>query len=355
MSVYQSETYCRDIETVLKSIQIGRLCNKTVLVTGASGLVCSAVVDILLFANRKEKTNIRIWAAGRSIAELQKRFSPFSEKDGLFFAEYDPETFVPPEQDMDYLICGAGPSSPDLYVKRPVDTMIANFVGTKRILDYAKECAAAKTVFISSSEVNGTRTGNQPLREDTYGIIDPLRVRSSYAMAKKAAETLCISYKEQYGCNVCIVRPGHIYGPTARKGDERVSSAFAFDAVSGKDLVMRSSGNQIRSYCYCLDCASAILFILMNGENGECYNISNRDSIVSIREMAEIYSKAAGVRAVVAEESKPERQDNPMQNSSLDAEKLEDLGWRGLFSAQAGMTHTIRILSEMQRERNGRD
>ena len=68
---------------------------------------------------------------------------------------------------------------------------------------------------------------------------------------------------------VSIVRPGHIYGPTATRKDNRVSTAFAYNASDGKDIIMKSDGAQIRSYCYMLDCASAILYVLLKGKKGK--------------------------------------------------------------------------------------
>jgi len=144
-----------------------------------------------------------------------------------------------------------------------------------------------------------------------------------------------------------IVRPGHIYGPTARRQDSRVSSAFAYDAADGKDLVMKSDGAQIRSYCHALDTATAMLAVLLLGETGEAYNISNPDAICSIREMAELLAKEAGVKTSFAEPTAEEKTAfNPMNNSSLNSEKLEGLGWKGIFDAETGFAHTIRVIRE---------
>ena len=144
-----------------------------------------------------------------------------------------------------------------------------------------------------------------------------------------------------------IARPGHIYGPTAAATDNRVSSAWAYSAAQGKDIVMKSDGSQVRSYCYCLDCAAALLKILIKGDNARAYNISNPDSIISIREMAEILSGYAGI-ALKSEASTLEEQKgfNPMRNSSLEGTSLEALGWHACFDAETGLRHTVQILKE---------
>ena len=157
------------------------------------------------------------------------------------------------------------------------------------------------------------------------------------------------------GLKITIFRPGHIYGPTAGRSDNRVSSAWAFTAARGEDIVMKSDGAQIRSYCYAPDCASAILKVLFRGEAGHAYNISNPDSIISIREMGEILAKAGGVRLKKETAGAEEKRGfNPMSNSSLESGSLEGLGWRGCFSAEEGLTHTVEILKEVYgTERSG--
>ena len=166
--------------------------------------------------------------------------------------------------------------------------------------------------------------------------------RNAYASSKRAAETLCASYYKQYGVKSSIVRPGHIYGPTATKSDSRVGSSFAYSVAEGNDIVLKSEGKQIRSYCYTLDCATAILTVLLRGDPATAYNISNPSSIISIRELAGLYAKEGGVKLRFNQPSESEKAVfNPMDNSSLNSEKLEGLSWKGLFDAKTGTSHTI--------------
>ena len=159
---------------------------------------------------------------------------------------------------------------------------------------------------------------------------------------------MCVSYADEYKVEAVIIRPGHIYGPTAVESDNRVSSTWAYDVARGKDIVMKSDGNQIRSYCYCLDSASAIITVLLKGENVHAYNISNPNSIISIREMAEILAKSAGVQLKTELPTEAEKKGfNPMSNSSLDSTQLLELGWKGLFNAERGFSHTVEIIKEL--------
>lgn len=159
---------------------------------------------------------------------------------------------------------------------------------------------------------------------------------------------MCVSYYDEYGVESVIIRPGHIYGPTAVESDNRVSSAWAYDVARGNDIAMKSDGAQIRSYCYCLDSASAILKVLLKGEPVHAYNISNPDSIINIREMAEILVRNAGTELKMELPTEVEKKGfNPMSNSALDGTELLALGWKGKFGAERGFAHTVEIIKEI--------
>ena len=311
--------------------------NKTVFVTGASGLIGAAVVRELLLAGAS------VIAAGRSVARLKARLGTAF---GLSFQAYDATRNNEFSFKADYLILAASPASPNLFVERPVDVMLANSVAVNDLLEYAVRTKVQKVVYVSSSEVYGKLTPPVTgFTEEHFGEIDLSNARSSYAESKRAAELLCVSYAKQYGLDISIVRPGHVYGPTATEGDERVSSLWPRMAARGDDIVMKSDGTQLRSYVHCCDCASAILTVLEKGEPATAYNISNRGSVVSIKRLAEAISREAGVRLRLELPTGEEQKAfNPMPNSSLDATRLESLGWMARYSLEAGVRDTIETI-----------
>ena len=349
MNIYDSRLWISDLDETIASLpELEKLAGSRVLITGCTGLICSAVVDVLIRWNETHGEKIHILAGGRSEEKVAKRFAPFADKAWFSYLRYDAtSTENALDCACDYIIHGASNASPDKIVREPVETMLSNFIGIRFLLDQARENRAGRILYISSSEVYGRKEQDRPSRIDEYGWIDLLNPRSSYSIGKCAAETMCVSYNDEYGTDSVIIRPGHIYGPTALPQDNRVSSAWAYAVARGEDIVMKSDGSQIRSYCYCLDSASAILKVLLCGETSHAYNISNPDSIISIRDMAEILTKSAGVNLRLEVPSEAEKKGfNPMTNSSLDSTELLALGWKGLFDAERGFSHTMQILKD---------
>lgn len=314
------------------------MCNYSVLLTGATGLIGSAVAERLVSDSR-----CRVIAACRNISRVRDKFGYSGE-----CIYYDALTSVNFNINVDVIIHAAGLASPELFVSRPVETMMANVFGVKELLEYARRVQAKKVIYVSSSEVYGKAAPrNGGYREDDYGFVDVLDVRSSYPMGKRAAETLCVSYAKEYGVNVSIVRPGHIYGPTASPKDRRVSSAFAWQAARGEAIVMKSAGTSLRSYTHCDDCASAIMAVVEKGLPGEAYNIANRAGVCTIRQMAEIMADEGGVELRFENATEADAAAfNPMDNSCLDPTKLESLGWSGKIGYEDGFRQTVRRLRE---------
>ena len=349
MSIYNSKLWTSDLDEILETLgELHELAGKSIMITGCTGLICSAVVDILIRWNETHDEKITIFAAGRSLKKVVERFTSYCNEDWFKFVHYDASsmnnnlTFY-----CDYIIHGASNSSPNKILEEPVETMTSNFYGIKYLLDYARKKKTKRVLYISTSEVYGQKKHDKPSKINEYGGINILNSRSSYSIGKCAAETLCVSYYDEYGIESVIVRPGHIYGPTAVVTDNRVSSAWAYDAARGKDIIMKSDGAQIRSYCYCLDSASAILKVLLRGDVVQAYNISNPESVVSIRDIAESLAMLADVELKIKLPTNYEKNGfNPMSNSSLDSTELLNLGWRGLFDLVRGLSHTVEILKE---------
>ena len=339
-------SYWEDVKESLASIpDYHKLFGKTVFFTGGTGLIGSSIADQILWLNRNENAGIRLIMAARWPEEVWDRFNDASEKDGMEFYRYDATSMedVKVEGNIDYIIHAASNANPAIYMKEPVETILANLVGLNVMLRLAAEKKAEKLLYVSSSEVYGQKDSlTEPFEEGMYGYLDILNQRASYPSSKRAGESLIIAYGMEYGVNAVIVRPGHIYGPAITPGDNRASAEFTREALAGRDIVMKSKGEQLRSYCYSLDCASAMLTVLLEGENGNAYNISNPDAICTIRAIAEMIAKKAGVKVVFDIATEEEKKSySMMPNSALRSDKLEALGWKGMFTLEHGVERMI--------------
>lgn len=341
-----TDEYLADIKDVSLCIpEVETLRGKEIFITGATGLIGSAVADILLMLNKTDDYGMNIILAGRKPDGITARFPEFEEGRDYRFFEYDATKAVTELISADYIIHGASNADPARISAEPVETILANIMGLNSLLTAADRDRLKRILYISSSEIYGVNESFEPYREESLGYVDILNPRSSYPSSKRAAETLCIAYAEEYKVDALIVRPGHIYGPVIKLSDSRASAQFSLKAAKGEAIVMKSLGEQLRSYCHVLDCASAILAVLIKGENKNAYNISAKQAVVTIRQMAEAFAKAGNVDIVFDVPSDAERKSyNVMPCSALNSEKLEALGWKAEFDMTKGAEHTVRFL-----------
>ena len=346
----KSETYQRDLENALRgTIHIEVLFHKSILITGATGLIGSFLTDLLLYANRTRDAGVRIFALARDERRLRGRFGSATDAEGLHLLVQD--VTEPPRlpEPVDYMIHAAGDGYPAAFRTHPVETMMPALFGTYRLLEYAREHMTERPLrqflFVSSGEVYGNMTGEGcAFAEDDCGELDGLQVRSCYPMAKRCAETLCVSFWEQYRIPVVIARPGHTYGACTSAHDNRATAQFLHSASVGEDIVLHSAGEQMRSYTYVADCASALLTVLLNGEVGAAYNVANRESRVTIAEFAAVLAEEAGVGCMRREpDAAGKKELTPIARAVLDAARLEGLGWKGQYDIRRGIRAMLAI------------
>jgi nucleoside-diphosphate-sugar epimerase len=346
MNFYKSATYLSDLETAAaNSVGLSQLDGASILVTGATGTIGSFLVDLLILHNKKRHLGIKIYATSRSLKRLKDRFDA-AKTDDLIYVEHDickPISFDFP---VDFVIHAAGNAHPSAFCNDPVGTIWGNISGSYNLLEYARTHGAKRFLYLSSGEVYGQGDLSLDAFDETYsGAVDPTAPRSCYPASKRAAENLCASYTAQFGLETVISRPCHTFGAGMTDTDSRATAQFFRNALKNEDIVLKSAGNQLRSYCYVADCASALLTILTCGKSGEAYNIANPNARITIAGLAEIIAKTAGKKVIFAE---PDAVDlarrTPIAKQVLNSEKLQKLGWNGGFSIEKGVQHTLSIL-----------
>lgn len=342
----QSETYRGDLKNALKgTVNVQKLYHKSILITGATGLIGSFAADMLLYANRLEDAGIEIYLLARDEKRLRERFASSLVEKRLHFIAQNVVNPLKLKEPIDYIIHAAGDGFPAAFRQHPIETMMPVLFGTYQLLQYAKENELRKFLYVSSGEVYGKIVSERhAFTEEECGYLNSMSVRSCYPMAKRCAETLCASFGEQYHVPVSVVRPSHVYGACTSIHDNRATVQFLNDVIAGKNITLYSEGKQMRSYTYVADCVSGIFTVLINGIIGEAYNIANAVSRVTIAEFADILSKKAGTKCVMKAPDKNERQEQtPIEYAVLDSAKLEQLDWKGQYDIDSGIENMLRI------------
>jgi len=339
--------YEKDLSAAASALK-GRFNGKSVLITGATGLIGSFMVDTLAWLNETEGAGIRIYAAGRSEEGVIARFGDMTDEPYFYFVQYDARRPVKFDFTPDYVFHAACSAHPMAYATDPVGIMQANLIGTMQLLEYLRGLPDAGLVFLSTGETYGENPDlPDGFSETSHGYVDPMNPRSCYPESKRGAETLCASYAAQYGVNARVARLCHVYGPTITRDNSRADAQFLRKALAGEDIVMKSTGSQVRSFCYVADAVDALFTIMLDGENGNAYNVANRNSVASIREYAEVLANAGKVN--LAFDLPPEAEKagySKITRAVLNPAKLEAMGWQPEYSLEKGLEHTYIISAE---------
>lgn len=334
-----NETYLEDLRRICSADYLPwqQLSGKTVLVTGATGLVGSNVVNALLYQGMSEPDPCRVIALVRN---REKAASIFRQQlldcpGRLIFAEGDITSPIALPGQVDYIIHGASQTASVEFVRHPVETIETAVWGTRHLLELAREKQAASFVYLSSMEAYGSPHTEQPLREDAPACFDTMSPRSCYPESKRMCEALCCAYAQEYRVPAKVVRLAQTFGPGVPKEDTRVFVDFSRKALKGEDIVLRTKGDSCRMYLYTMDAAAAILTVLLRGEAGECYNAANTQTYCSIREMAELVSSVLSggrSRVTVQLDEQAQKIFPPAHKLYLDTSKLEKLGWKANYT-----------------------
>ena len=334
-----------DLKTIIaEDLSWEKLKNKTVMITGASGMVGSYMLYVLLMLNDEKHYGIKVDAVMRNVNKLPEEIR---NREDVNVVVADVTKDIPDVGDIDYIIQAASPASPLIMQNQPVETIAANTIGTFKTLELAKEKNAEGYLFISSREIYGQPDeGQEFFYENTYGFVDQLNPRSCYSEGKKAAETMCVCFHEEYGLNTKIARLAHTYGPGMSIYDGRVQADFLKNVYHNEDIVLKSEGTAVRTYTYIADAIAGMYRILLDSED-IVYNIGNEAGKVSIRDLAEILVSIYPERGLKLVFDIPEggtKGTAPYTLGILSSEKLRKLGWNPKYSVKDGFKRTLEYL-----------
>lgn len=334
--------YVDDILDVASlSLPWEELSNKNILITGATGLIGSTLVEVLM---SHQVLDYHVYASGRDEMKIHTLFDKYINNPNFHFIKYDVREPLDHNVNFHIIFAGAGLASPNLYATNPVDVMKSNFYGVDNLFSYGVHHKLEKFIYISSGEVYGEGDG-RVFTENYSGYVNCATLRACYPSAKRATESLCIAYAHQYGIDVRIARPCHVFGPNFSKSDQRVYAQFIRNVLADGDIIMKSTGEQYRSWCYVVDCASALLYILLKGKSNEVYNIADPESNITIKELAYIIAEISGKNVIVEQPSAIEKTGfNIVTKSVFSVSKLVDLGWHVKGNIKLKIRNTINVL-----------
>lgn len=351
MKVYEHSSYIDDINNVADlDLPWNQLENKSIMISGATGLIGSVLVDVIMKKNM-EGLNCILFALGRSENRMKSRFEYCFDSPLFHFIKYDVNDKLQMDEDrtIEYVLHLASNTHPMQYSTDPIGTITTNIIGTQNLLEFAVEHNATRFVFASSNEIYGENRGDIEKFEEKYcGYIDCNTMRAGYPESKRCGEALCQAYREQKKLDIVIPRLTRSYGPTLLKTDTKALSQFLHKGAAGENIVLKSAGTQYYSYLYVTDSVSGLLTVLLKGENGEAYNISDKASDIMLKDLAEIVANYAGTKVIFEIPDAIESAGySKATKARLDSSKLQLLGWSAKYDIKTGVERTIDILKKM--------
>lgn len=346
MFLYDKAVVREDMEDLASReyIPYEKLQGKTVLVTGATGMLAYYFTMTLMHLNLTRGYNIRVVALVRNVEKAKAKFAGFISDDRFELMAQDVCEPISYEGNIDYIFHAAGACSPYFIKNDPTGIIAANTRGTVNVLELAREKKVTNVIYPSTREIYGKVEGVEFIKETDMGVFDPLDARSCYPESKRIAETILKSYLVQYGVPFTVLRIAHSYGPgMIIESDGRVMSDFISDAVHSRNIVLKSEGLALRAFCYVTDAVAAILLAMLNGAKGEAYNLANETEPTPIRDVAGMLAELFPERniKVIFEISGDNSGYCNYARVGLDTAKLEALGWTPEVKLRDGLRKTV--------------
>lgn len=341
--------YYRNIVNTAKATFIPweKLKNKTILLSGATGMIGKCLIDLISERNEKFNDNIKIIALGRSLKKAEERLKLSDKKNYIQFIELDINIPFSILDNVDYIIDAASNTHPIQYATEPIETIKTNVYGLNNMLQIAKE-KNARLVFLSSVEVYGQNRGDTEFFDEKYcGYIDSNTLRAGYPESKRLGEALCQAYKSADLLDVCIARLSRIYGFTMQEDDSKVIAQFIKKATNGEDIVLKSDGTQQFGYTNVIDAVTGILMVMLLGKNGEAYNIEDEKSRIVLKELAQYIAQISDVNVKFELPDDIEKKGYSCANKAImNNEKIKELSWKATIDIYSGVKMMLEDLKK---------
>lgn len=317
---------------------------KTILVTGATGLIGSNLVDKLMTMKPA-----KVIVTGRNEKKLVSTFTDYVDNENFFIVQHDAAMPLPVGvQGVDYIFHAAGPMEREIVLNKPVNVLLPNVMGLINLMEFLRnqETLTGKKgriiVFSSVTVYNNPGIDDyDAIENDTTNAISLDAPTACYAESKRMSEVIARSYAKQYCADAIIARFSTVYGPT-RNVPNTAFYEFVKKSKAGENITVNSTAAPRRDNIYVDDAIDGLICVALSGETGEAYNISSGGELgnyAAIDEIAKVTAKVAGKGSHVIYKSEEGIKKGGM---TLNNKKLQSLGWALRYSMEAGITETIK-------------
>jgi dTDP-glucose 4,6-dehydratase/UDP-glucuronate decarboxylase len=344
-----------DLCTQLTS-EFSELAGRRLLITGGAGFLGYYLVQAVIRWNARQRSApIKLVVHDNFIRGVPCWLERLDRTPNLTITRRDATSPLAHDTGaFDYLIHAASIASPTYYRRYPLETLDANVLGLRVLLDYCRDlqaagCAPRGILYFSSSEIYGDPPAHAIPTPETYpGQVSPTGPRACYDESKRFGETLCVTYARQFGLPVTIVRPFNNFGPGLAAGDRRVIPDFARDVLSGKDIELLSDGRATRTFCYVADAVAGYYKLLVHGRRGEAYNVGSAGPEITIGELADriaalarnLFDYQGSVRHG-ASEDREYLTDNPQRRAPVISKAWRDVGYAPRIGLDEGLMRAL--------------
>lgn len=313
--------------------------NKVVLVTGATGLIGSHLIEKLL-----PVSGVRILALGRSKKKLEFTFASINSAGIITYVEHEISKPLPNVGDVDYIFHAASPISGKTISTSPLDVINSNLNGTINCFEYLRAQGHGKMILFSSATIYANSSGIALENVTNYAPCLET-AEAPYSESKRMIEVIAHAYHKQYGIDMFIARLGYVYG-YSRNIPRTAFYEFVTSVLKGESITVNNSGTPRRDNIYVEDAVSALLRLCQLEMNGDVFNISSngeKGNYAAIDEIAELIADSVNevrrdnfvkIKYNAVNKERPE-------GLRLSNEKLKSTGWCVSTDIKNGIAQTV--------------
>jgi UDP-glucuronate decarboxylase len=335
----------QDIAEIIGRVDNTRFSGKSILLTGGGGFLGTYFVHYFAALNDLKVTEkpCKLYIIENFIRGVPNWFESIKGRNDIEIIEADiNKPLLLPKSD--FVIHAATIASPTYYRLHPIETMDANVIGLRNLLDFVKDNPCESFLFFSTSEIYGDPPPEHIPTKETYrGNVSCTGPRACYDESKRYGETLCVNFYQQFQIPIKVVRPFNNFGPGLRLSDKRVIPDFFNNILEEKKLVIYSDGKTTRTFCYISDAITGYLKALLSDSNGESFNIGTSFPEITMLELAQTISKVIKSSTEIEYEYQISTDtdyltDNPQRRCPDITKAKTLLGYEPIISLEEGLT-----------------